>query len=1388
MQINWESFKAFNQDAQGVRLKFENLCRQIFANENLSKNKEFRYLHANPNNYGIETEPIYDEMNQRWIGFQAKFFDGDVDYEKIKDSARKIVEYYTGKVGYVNLVYLFSNKPITSTAKGYVDTVSLLKRNNIDLQLVTDNAILDLVKDKYPYLGMYYFGNHPLKPEWFFMHANHMFDELGERYNREFNVQTEILDELSLFVHDQRAVKYVNEKKEKLLNEIDKKYCEMNKGKLYLRRLRDVVSGLNNVDASSLYNAENWIEIVKSKMRKETKTLTKEIEAMEKNRESEFSIALAGNKTEEEKKKSLQICRGMDRIIRELKKIRELPKMIALEDVEKKLLYGQIMMLYGDAGTGKSHLLAMKTKTLLDDKRIAVLLLGGVYFTNEPIQEQIMKKMRLDFCFEQLIDMLETFGEMNNCIIPIFIDAINETWNKRLWQTDLPSIIDKIRQAKMVRLVISYRLGYENIVLPELMRGEKNDIVKIRHNGFYDNSLEAIKEFLNHYSIPFTPLEYFNYEMSNPLFLTLYCKTYDGQEVSLPILYERLIEHASLNISRTYKQNLFSNLYSCDSNFLEPLIGQIAEYLIEYNKRFISKSDILRLNYWKDYGITPVPCINCLIKENILHDYAFDEEEELYFAYDQMNDYYCAKAILKRCKSKEEVRRYLAETVLGIKKAVLHRFENIYLFVNTCVLYAEKYKEECIDILDELGEDDDKRKVFSKYIRTFKWRNETGISADSLIAMLKKYPCERDDLWPVLIENSVKVSHPLNGDFLHKFLAQYELSKRDYLWTIYINELTWDESNRIVQLIELYNSGGRLKFSDEKQVELLLILMGWLLTSSNRWLRDYTSKAMIEILKDNFTLCKHILETFKDVNDPYVVQRLYGIIFGACCKRKDEDLRELAEYVYESVFNQEKVYPDILLRDYARLIIEKYLVEAPTYCGKIKREKITPPYISAPIPKIENNKYLMKEYDGAMRLLIESMKFEGMGMYGDFGRYVFQSALHNFEIDDKEMFNYAIYYILNNLGFNGEYFDNHDGRCVSYNRYLTIKTERIGKKYQWITMYNMLARISDNCKMIDRWNYPPKDNIIFEGAWDPYVRDFDPTLNVNFMTCAEMPYFKYIDDYLNKGAEENNTIDISSVELQKTWINHKGVLFEKLQDTLIMDDENGQQWICLSRWCDTGRGDWGSNKLLVWIGLHSYFMTIKQAENFKEWSKNGKSIFYHDIVSSHQTYAIFCREYPWAPSCKEFEKNAWIDAYVNTGEDEKNIGKILHSTSSILWEEEYDATKDKAISISMPCGKMIKDMGLRQLKEDGVYYDKFGNIAAFDTKLTQNIDSVIVRKDILDVFLSHINMKLVWFVNAEKEIHTLDGSTASWSNWEAVLTYEGGEVIGDIHRLQTNGL
>ena len=202
MQINWESFATYNHDIRGIRFKFEDLCRQLFANENLSGNKQFRYLHANPNNHGLETEPIYDETNKRWIGFQAKFFDQDV-------------------------------------------------------QLVTDTAVLDLIRNKYPYLGLYYFGNHTIQQEWFTTHTSYMLDELGERYNRDFNVGTVFSDELSLFIHDRRAAEYLNAKKTVLLDEISELLYRSSK-RDYLRKLEEVVSALPDVNIETLYHSIEW--------------------------------------------------------------------------------------------------------------------------------------------------------------------------------------------------------------------------------------------------------------------------------------------------------------------------------------------------------------------------------------------------------------------------------------------------------------------------------------------------------------------------------------------------------------------------------------------------------------------------------------------------------------------------------------------------------------------------------------------------------------------------------------------------------------------------------------------------------------------------------------------------------------------------------------------------------------------------------------------------------------------------------------------------------------------------------------------------------------------------------------------------------------------------
>ena len=255
-RITWENFKTFNQDSKGIQLKFEDLCRQLFINENLSCNQKYRYVHSNPNNPGLETEPIYDEKNNRWIGFQVKYFESQIDYNQILESAKNIVKYYVNKV---NHVFLFCNKSISSQAKKFKETQNILISANITLELITDTAILDLVR-KYSYLGLYYFGNHIIDQKWLENHNKSMFDALGIRYNQNFNIDTKISKQLSLFLIDQESINYINEKKITLIEKIQEKYqnYSYHDHNDYLYALENSVKKLPDINETNILDAIDW--------------------------------------------------------------------------------------------------------------------------------------------------------------------------------------------------------------------------------------------------------------------------------------------------------------------------------------------------------------------------------------------------------------------------------------------------------------------------------------------------------------------------------------------------------------------------------------------------------------------------------------------------------------------------------------------------------------------------------------------------------------------------------------------------------------------------------------------------------------------------------------------------------------------------------------------------------------------------------------------------------------------------------------------------------------------------------------------------------------------------------------------------------------------------
>ena len=88
-----------------------------------------------------------------------------------------------------------------------------------------------------------------------------------------------------------------------------------------------------------------------------------------------------------------------------------------------------------------------------------------------------------------------------------------------------------------------------------------------------------------------------------------------------------------------------------------------------------------------------------------------------------------------------------------------------------------------------------------------------------------------------------------------------------------------------------------------------------------------------------------VLKKFENVNDPYISERLYCIAYGCVLQSNDkENLINLAEYTFNKIFNQKEVPKNILLRDFARNLIE--YVDSYVEKTNLDFKLIRPPYES----------------------------------------------------------------------------------------------------------------------------------------------------------------------------------------------------------------------------------------------------------------------------------------------------------------------------------------------------------------------------------------------------------------------------------------------------------
>ena len=634
-------------------------------------------------------------------------------------------------------------------------------------------------------------------------------------------------------------------------------------------------------------------------------------------------------------------------------------------------------------------------------------------------------------------------------------------------------------------------------------------------------------------------------------------------------------------------------------------------------------------------------------------------------------------------------------------------------------------------------------------------------------------------------------NHYFNSDFLHRHLLRFSMADRDAWWTEFIHNQYpgySDEISSIRRMIDWAWTDDKRENISNEAIRLMCQTLFWFLTSTNRTLRDSATKAIICLLEERINVLMQLLKTFENVNDGYILQRLYAIAYGCAVRTSNiQSLKELGDYIFDTVFNTKNVIPDILLRDYARGIIEFAIYKGHKFTFKLK--KIRPPFKSI-LPKefpskedIEKYKYDskaegFKDYYWSLDSIISSMKTNASGqMYGDFGRYTFESAFRDWKVNAQLLSNLAVKWIIEEYGYDVEKHGKFDRRMKSHNydRHYVME-ERIGKKYQWIAFYNLLARVADNFPCCENsYSLAPKFRN-YNGPWDPYVRDIDPTITI-------------------KGNPENkfekfwwNTVDYKNWNItNKDWVFKTDDLPNPLEMINVFDKE-GVEWLVLemhTSWyepADIGKDKWENPHKDLWYQVRSYITQKKDHNKIIKWSRD-KNFMGRWMPESGSRHELFSREYYWSPACESFRKQDYREYTWSEIHDQKTrkfIGKVAITAVDYLWEEQFDASKDSAISFYKPTEIIFNLLDLQYSKVEGQLLSKEGQIVCFDPCAIHPTHScLLVRKDDLMQKLEENDLNIFWTVLGEKLIMGGDFSQTDYEgrlNISGVINFDKGQL------------
>lgn len=1103
-----------------------------------------------------------------------------------------------------------------------------------------------------------------------------------------------------------------------------------------------------------------------------------------------------------------------------------------LDSLRWQLINARSLLVIGEGGIGKSHLLADACETQISNGFPALLIPAHLLKDEDP-WTQIVSSLDLPrhLRVEEFLAALNSAAQALGVRALVVVDGINERGGQAIWSVRLAGFLHDVAPYPWISLVLSCRTTYLDAVVP----AELDDTVlpRLEHTGF---STADAERYLDMRGVTTLDAPWPLAEFDTPLFLKTLC---DG----LVLTGQTTLPRGSQGVSTIFLlyAKAVANAVRRDLN-LNPKLNHVGRAVAAFAAELARTGDtavpyptadaIVAAILPHDGG-TDRDLLFQLIAAGLLATDLYDDGEVVRFTFERFGDFAVAEGLIAGCKTADDVATELAETrPLGAFLAATG-FHTDGVLEALAVLLPERFGVELPDLPlsgrarwsagDAFGGSLMTRETTAFTQRTWELIRESGGAGDE---------------WDARIRLATEPTAEENADALHKRLAAMPMPERDAIWSTHIAA----PSQAASQLIE-WAMRPRLGVLPAARAMLMATTLAWFLTTSHRGMRDRATKGLVAILADRPDLVDGMLSRFLIIDDDYVIERLLCAIYGAALQGRWllDAAAQAVQAVDRQVFKSGRPPVNCLAREHGRLLIRWAIAHTALpadYDTTPSEGPFNTPWPIDPVPDAVINSFTRTYRSGYVHRdeIVASCVEDG-----DFARYVLDRAvdawspaprgstplptredLHNAWLRDFEAeatdqqraayatlthalsqdrksspwregalaigakkafaeavgdpmyerwrqeaeiwrrhgmyqspalrdvaeFNLAwarrwVCFRAHQLGWSEALHAVFDDGV--HNDRMSHSVERIGKKYQWLALYELRARMADNLA-------PVKDD---PAAEPDELRAIDPSL----LAGASAEDAEY---------DDNELVDPLPLE-PAPWIQTFPLAAVPLDDALVWrdDDEDlpdgldglevnvdGRPWLALKRF-DNWRG--GPEHVHRQLSRWTTCFIVRQDDLADLLEQvEGQTSLDHDHFTGDEgrvPWRSYLGEHPWL--WRTDDGDGWSRPWMPGETDEHGV-PVRATTIGFLAESTgHDQSLSVNVDARLPAQWLMKALNLRLGDGRAIeFLDGSGQTVFRDpTAEGGSFTAALIDRKVFMELLDRDGLAAVWLIGGEKNVY-----------------------------------